>query len=245
MMKLWKSWVIAAKDFDTFKTKRYIIYSLVAVPLLVSIGLPGVMWFLIRNASTPLPVILRVLDTFSFFFVIVASILPINIGAYSIVGEKLERTFEPLLATPTTDGEILLGKNLAAFLPSIVATYASAVIFMVLMDGVTSGRLGYLFFPSLTMAVILLLTVPLVSILSIEFNVIISAKVSDIRAAQQFGVLVLLPLGGIYLASEIGSLSLIPTNLVIISTIILVADVLLSYISRATFRREEILTKWK
>ena len=244
-MKLWKSWVIARKDFATFRTKRYIIYSLVVVPLLISIGLPGVMMLLIRRATTPLPTIINVLNAFSFFFVILAGILPISIGAYSIVGEKLERTLEPLLVTPTTDGEILLGKVLAAFLPSIIATYAGAVIFMLLMDGVTSGRLGYLFFPNWTMAVILLVTVPLISILSTEFNVIISARVSDIRAAQQFGMLVLLPLAVIYVALEIGFVSLTPATLAIIFAIILVIDALLFFLSRATFRREEILTKWR
>jgi ABC-2 type transport system permease protein len=244
-MKLWKSWVIAAKDFSTFRTKPYIIYSLVALPLIVSIGLPLVMRLVIQRGATPLPTIISVLNAFSFFFVILAGVLPISIGSYSIVGEKLENTLEPLLATPTTDGEILLGKSLAAFLPTVVAIYAGSVIFMVLMDVLTSARLGYLFFPNWTMAVILLLTVPLITILSIEFNVIISARVSDIRAAQQLGALILLPLGGIYVASEVGFISLTPDNLVIISAIILVADVVLFFLSRVTFRREEILTKWK
>jgi len=244
-MKLWKSWVIARKDFATFRTKRYIIYSLVVVPLLISIGLPGVMMLLVRNAATPLSGITNVLNAFSFFFVILAGTLPISIGAYSIVGEKLERTLEPLLVTPTTDGEVLLGKTLAAFVPAISATYAGAVIFMVLMDGVTSGRLGYLFFPNWTMAVILLVIVPLISILSTEFNVIISARVSDIRAAQQFGALILLPLAVIYVALEIGFLSPNRATLAIIFAIVLVIDALLFSLSRATFRREEILTKWR
>ncbi len=244
-MKLWKSWVIARKDFATFRTKRYIIYSLVVLPLFVSIGLPLVVSFVIQRGATSLPHIISVLDAFSFFFVIVAGVLPISIGAYSIVGEKLEGTLEPLLATPTTDGEILLGKSLAAFLPTVVAIYASSVIFMVLMDAVTSARLGYLFFPNWTMAVILLAVVPLISILSTEFNVIVSARVSDIRAAQQLGALILLPLGVIYVALEVGFVSPTPATLAVIIAIILVIDVLLFSLSRATFRREEILTKWK
>ena len=95
------------------------------------------------------------------------------------------------------------------------------------------------------MAVILLITVPLISILSTEFNVIISARVSDVRAAQQFGALIVLPLAAIYLATEIAFVSLTPANLLIISAIILALDAILFYVSRATFRREEILTKWK
>jgi hypothetical protein len=45
--------------------------------------------------------------------------------------------------------------------------------------------------------------------------------------------------------AEVGFISLTPANLVIISAIVLVADALFFYIRRATFRREEILTKWK
>ena len=56
----------------------------------------------------------------------------------------------------------------------------------------------------------------------------------------------MLPFAGIYVAGE---LDLIPlgdtTNLLIISGILLVVDPLLLYVARATFRREEILTKWK
>jgi len=251
-MKLWKSWAIARKDFATFRTKRYVIYSLVVLPLFISIGLPTLIWLGVRNASissSQLPALVSglngVFNAFSFFFVIIAGMLPISIGAYSIVGEKLEKTLEPLLATPTTDGEILLGKGIAAFLPSVVATYAGAVIFMVLMDAVTSTKLGYIYFPNWTVAVILLTTVPLISILSTEFNVIISARVSDIRAAQQFGALIVLPLAAIYVATEVAFVSLTPANLLIISAIILVIDALLFSLSRATFRREEILTKWK
>ena len=71
----------------------------------------------------------------------------------------------------------------------------------------------------------------------VESNVITSARVSDIRAAQQFGALITLPLAGIYVAAEIDFLSLTPANLAIISTIILVIDVHLFSLSRATFRR--------
>jgi ABC-2 type transport system permease protein len=251
-MKLWKSWVIARKDFATFKSQRYIIYSLIVVPLLISIGLPAVIWLGIGNAPIPpsqLPAVIGglndVFNAFSFLFVFMAGLLPTTIGVYSIVGEKLEKTLEPLLATPTTDDEILLGKVVAAFLPSIIATYVGAVIFMVLIDAVTSTKLGYVYFPNWTIAVILLITVPLISILSTEFNVIISARVSGIRTAQQFGALIVLPLVGIYVATEIAFVSLTPANLMIISAIILVIDALLFFISRATFRREEILTKWK
>ena len=74
------------------------------------------------------------LNAFSFWFVIGAASLPAGIASYSIVGEKIQKSLEPLLATPMTDGEILLGKSIASFVPPIAAIWASSVVFMVLMD---------------------------------------------------------------------------------------------------------------
>jgi len=65
------------------------------------------------------------------------------------------------------------------------------------------------------------------------------------RAAQQLGILVLIPVGGLYVLAERNFLSLDPTNLIIISTLLFAADLLLFYLSTVTFRREEILTRWK
>ena len=43
----------------------------------------------------------------------------------------------------------------------------------------------------------MLLVAPLGSILSIEFDILISSRVNDVRAAQQFGGIVVLPFAGI------------------------------------------------
>jgi ABC-2 type transport system permease protein len=75
--------------------------------------------------------------------------------------------------------------------------------------------------------------------------VIVSSKVSDVRTASQLGGLMFMPFIGIYVASEIGVLVLNTTNLLYIAGIMAVLVVVCFRISTATFRREEILTKWK
>jgi hypothetical protein len=47
------------------------------------------------------------LDSFAFYFVIGAVTPPTAIASYSLVGEKVERSLEPLLSTPVSDAEIL------------------------------------------------------------------------------------------------------------------------------------------
>ena len=161
------------------------------------------------------------------------------------MGEKVEKSLEPLLATPLTDSEILLGKSLAALLPTLIAVYACSPIFMGLLDAEAFSILGYLYYPNLDIAVILLVAVPIASILSVEVSVLMSARVSDVRTAQQFSGIMVLPFFGIYLAGEIGIITLNTATLLIISAILLLIAVALFFLSTSTFQREEILTKWK
>ena len=245
-MRLSKAWIIAEKDFAIFRKKKSVIYSVVLFPLFVSISLPLIVQFIgSQSGGIPAEALTTVLNAFSFFYITGAVTLPTAIASYSLVGEKVQKSIEPLLATPTTEPEILLGKSIAAFLPPIAAIYIGAVLFMALIDSLTYSTLGYFYFPNWNMGVIILLLAPLGSILSIEFDILISSRVNDVRAAQQLGGIVALPFLGIYILAEASILSLETINLLIISASLVAIDVILFYISKAVFRREKILTKWK
>jgi phosphoglycerol transferase MdoB-like AlkP superfamily enzyme len=86
---------------------------------------------------------------------------------------------------------------------------------------------------------------PLACVMNVEFSIIISSRVNDIRAAQQLGTMVILPLVAIFILAQTNAFAIDPFHLLIISGILLLADVALFYVSRTTFEREEILTKWK
>jgi ABC-type Na+ efflux pump permease subunit len=248
-MNFSKSWIIAAKDFKTYRKKKNILYSLVVVPLIIAVLIPTVIGYAgHKNGATGIPAteLVILLPAFLFFYVILAAYIPTPIASYTIVGEKVEKSLEPLLATPTTDGEILLGKGIAAFLPPLAAVLGGATVFMTYMDLTTHSTLGYYYFPNWDAAILLLTLVPLAALLSVQVNVIISSRISDVRTGQQLGVLTILPFAGIYVAGELDIIDLGSTTtfLAILATV-LVVDVLLFFVSRATFRREEILTKWK
>ncbi|MCI4367961.1 MAG: ABC transporter permease [Thermoplasmata archaeon] len=245
-MRVAKAWIVAKKELAVLRKTKSVLYSVLAFPLFVAVGLPLVVMAAGgRGPGIPASVLPVLLDSFSFFFIIGTAALPVTIASYSLVGEKVERSLEPLLATPATDSEILLGKGLAAFLPPIVSTYAGSVVFMALMDKFTIAKLGYPYFPNPTIAIILIAIAPLACLLSVESGIVISSLVSDIRSAQQVGGLMILPFAAIYVASEIGLLPLTWLNLLAISGVLLVVDLLLYLVSRATFRRDDILTRWK
>jgi hypothetical protein len=58
------------------------------------------------------------------------------------------------------------------------------------------------------------------------------------------GSLIVLPYAAIYIASEVGALSLDVNKLWIIAAVILIADVVMLFMSTKIFQREEILTRW-
>jgi hypothetical protein len=54
-----------------------------------------------------------------------------------------------------------------------------------------------------------------------------------------------IPFVAVFFAGAEGLFAFSVDNLLIFSGIVMIADVILFFLSRATFRREEILTKWK
>ncbi len=246
-MDLQSAWAVAAKDFKIFKRKSTVIYTCVILPLVIGIAFPSVVQYSLHsgrrggiNAST-LPTFM---DTFSTWFLIGAAVIPAAIASYSLVGEKIQKSLEPLLATPMTDGEILLGKTISGLVIPLAAIYAGSAVFMVLMDLVTQSTLGYLYYPNWHIGAILLVA-PLACLLSVELNVIISSRLNDVRTAQQAGALIILPFIGLFFLSELGFFTFSNTNLLILAGVISMGDIALFFVSKATFQREEILTKWK
>ncbi len=244
-MRFSKAWIVASKEFKTLTKRKNILYSSLYFESIVSIGLP----FLIRYVSgkmtdptTALPVLL---SAFSFLFVIGASLLPVTMASYSLVGEKVQKSLEPLLATPTTDEEILAGKSIAAFLPAFAINLVGALIFTTLVDHFTHNILDSYFFPNWDIIIIVLLLGPLACLLAVGYNVLISSRMNDVRAAQQFGALILLPFAAIYVLSETRVLELTTNALLIMAAILIGIDAVMFFLAKATFQREEILTKWK
>src|SRR4030042_3817186 len=172
-MRLWKGWIVATKDFSVVRKNKYILYSIVAMPLIFGIAIP--MMLSIMLAGAPVNVVMSLLGMLNGFFALMAAMLPTVIASYSFVGEKVERSLEPLLAAPTTDGELLLGKCLAAFLPSMAATFIGAAGYVAVMDYWSFTNQGVILLPNLNWSLMVGLVAPLACILSVEANVILSS----------------------------------------------------------------------
>ena len=234
---------LVAKDMNVFLRKKTVLYTVVLLPLALGIGFPALLNYMQSRKPLTAQGLNVLMPTFSFFYVILASIAPVQIATYSLIGEKIEKSIEPLLATPITDNEILLGKSLIAFVPSIIAIYISASIFTILIDN-TVANLPYLL-PDWTFGFILVIMVPLTLLFSIEVGIIVSSRVNDARSGSQLGMLFIIPFVGIYLGSELSVITLDQNTMYAIAGVLLLVDIVLFFISKFLFQREQILTNWK
>lgn len=166
------------------------------------------------------------------------------LAAHAVVGEKQARTLEPLLATPVTTGELLVAKVLGALLPTLAISLAGLGLYLagivtMAAPGVAAAML------SARTALLVVCVGPAAALVSLQSAIVISSRVNDARTAQQFGVLIIIPLAAILVAQFTGSLWLSATALALLSLGLVGVWVLLALISVAVFERETILTRWR
>ena len=61
-------------------------------------------------------------------------LVPATLAAYSVVGERLQGTLEPVLSTPIRSEELLMGKALAAFVPWVAVAYAVFALYIAAVE---------------------------------------------------------------------------------------------------------------
>jgi ABC-2 type transport system permease protein len=245
-MRFSQAWTVTRHDLALLRKRRSILYTLVILPIGIGVGFPLLVRYILQSSPhIPAATLTALIDAFGFWFVIGGVSLPTAIAAYSIVGEKVEKSLEPLLATPTTDGEILLGKVLAAFVPTMIALWGGAALYMALIDRITAGHLGYLYYPNLEIVLLVFVLAPVTAILAIEVSVAVSSRVADVRTAQQIGGVLFLPFILLYVAVEVNAFPLDPPHVLLLAGILSLAALGLFSVIRKLFAREEILTRWK
>ncbi len=182
---------------------------------------------------------------FILLFMMVPVIVPTTISSYSIVGEKTTRTLEPLLATPVTTLEVLIGKGLAGVIPAVLATWIGYLVyaggaFLLVSNPTVVSKL----FDPLWMTAIFLVG-PLLSLLGVSVSVMISSRVNDPRVAEQIAGVFMLPVIGLFVG-QITGLILVDERFILWMAIgLALLDVVLFYFAVQIFQRETILSRWK
>ncbi len=190
-----------------------------------------------------LPVVLILGYLVAPLFLILPLMLSCVIAAEAFVGEKERKTLEGLLYTPATDGELFLGKTLAALVPGIVYTWVNFALFAIVTNIASWPVMGRIWFPTTSWWGLMIFVVPGVALLGVAATVIISARVRTfMEAYQASGILVILILG-LMVAQAAGLLFLSPLIAVLVGLVLLLADGFLVWAGNRIFSRSELIAR--
>jgi ABC-2 type transport system permease protein len=168
------------------------------------------------------------------------ALVPAALSAYAITGERQQGSLEPVLTTPITREEFILGKALAALAPSVVIAYLVYAVFLLAVGlfaqpGVAAAILEG---PDL---IVQLIYTPLVAGWTVWIGLGMSARASDPRVAQQLSILGALPL---MIGAALLAYNVIPVDtklLAIIGVVLVVGDVQGWRIVAPMFDRERLI----
>lgn len=184
------------------------------------------------------------INLFTLMFMIMPVAIPVTIAAYSIVGEKTNRSLEPLLATPITTAELIVAKIVAAAVPALGATWLGFTIYVIALYFMTPSHIfKTILDPMWWMAIFIL--GPLFTLLAISVAIMISSRVSDPRVAEQISALVILPVVLMMVGQSVNLIIINQTFVLIMIGAAAVLDTILVALSFRIFQREAILTRWK
>jgi ABC-type Na+ efflux pump permease subunit len=178
------------------------------------------------------------------YLLAIPALVPATLASYSVVGERQQGTLEPVLTTPIRREEFLLGKALAAFIPSVVISYAVFGIFVAVVELFAHAGIANAVIRGPQLLAQLVFT-PLLTAWSIWVGIGISARTSDARTAQQLSTLGSLPT--IAVTTLIAYKVIHPTLGVAVAfaVALVVLDRLGWRITSATFDRERLITNSK
>ena len=257
---------IIRKEWAEVFKNRMVLFTVVFLPLILTALPIGILYAMgsdtsLSSATIRLPQAMSagcprrsdrrrmfpsyMVSQFMMMFMLLPLAIPAAISAYSIVGEKANHSLEPLLATPITTWELLVGKSLAAVIPAVGATYGAFLIFAVASYIMIPNKLLVAALLDLRWLLAIFLVGPLMAIMAVNVSIMVSSRVNDPRAAEQLSMVVILPVMGVFFA-QLAGLFLINTPFVLISRVVIaLVDVGLTYLAVNLFQRENILTRWK
>jgi ABC-2 type transport system permease protein len=255
--------VIISKEWTEVFKNRVVIFTILVVPLVFTllplvtiraldrlagigdaVALPGPIARVCGSATGIECIQIYLVNQFTILFLMSPLVIPVAIAAYGIVGEKITRSLEPLLATPITTLELFVGKSLAALIPAILATWLGYGVFVI---GARVSTTSEALFARVVSPVALLtigLVGPEMALAGVNLTAIVSSRVSDPRTAEQVSIVLILPLLALFFA-QVGGVILIDTRLLLlVAGMLALLDVALILVGARVFRRETILTRW-
>ena len=228
---------VVRKELRDYRRKRSIVVAMVILPAIFLVQ-PTLSVFLASPSTTSasyfsLPLLLLLL---------IPVITPSPLAAYCVVGEREQGTLEPLLTTPIRRQEFILGKAAAVMIPTLALAYTVFGLFFAVVRLFANPAIVSEVFHQGPVLLALVLFTPLLAGWAIVVGMAVSVRASEIRVAQQLGMIASFPPLGVVVLLGIGAIHPTFTVAVEFAVGLLVIDVqALRFVSRM-FDRERLVT---
>ena len=257
-----KALIVLEKEWLELRLQRALLLATIFLPVVIT-ALAIVVFFAagrfsgnVNTTGVPLPPELASLSPlelaqaivgrqFSVLLLLLPVFVPTVLASYAIVGEKRERTLEPVLATPVETWELLLGKALAALIPALAITVAAAAVFVTgILAFAVSDRVREVVVTSGWIIAVLVDT-PLLALIGVALIVVLSSRVNDPRTAQQISAVLIVPVLLLLFGQLAGVIVLGPALALGIGVLLAIVAAVALWIATRLFQREVILTRWR
>jgi ABC-type Na+ efflux pump permease subunit len=234
---------VVRKELRDFRRKRSIVVTMCILPMLFLVE-PVVTIFLVTpttsGATLQKSLVLPLL-----YLLLIPTIMPSTLAAYSVVGEREQGTLEPLLTTPIRQQEFLLGKATSVMIPTLALSYAVFSLFLGAVGLFANSIVASAVFHDGPVILALFLLAPLLAGWGIVVGMAVSVRANEARVAQQLAMLASFPPVGLIILLAVGVVS--PTFLAALSFAVglLLADALLLRFVARMFDRERLVTGTK
>ena len=181
---------VIRKELAEFRRNRLIVGTAAMLPVLFLIApTASILTVKAPALSTGLD---KGIDRSLFLPLIVPVLVPSIMSAYAVVGEREQGTLEPVLTTPVSRAELLVGKAAAIFIPAAVLGYLIFGIFVAITQLAAAPAVAATVrhAPQLLAALVF---IPLLAGWGVWVGLAISTVVTDTRVAQQLSTLGSLP----------------------------------------------------
>ncbi len=176
-------------------------------------------------------------------YLIVPLMVASVIAADSFAGEKERKTLEPLLYTPTTDGELFLGKMLSAWIPAVAVGLGGFVLYGLVCNVAAWPVVGRIFFPNPMWLALAFWVGPAAAGLGLGASVLVSARATTFQEAYQVGSIVVLPVLALVLGQAAGVMYLSGELVLLLGLVLWILDGALLWFGARTFRRAEVIAR--
>ena len=233
---------VVAKELRDYRRNRFIATTMAIMPILFMIA-PIITIFSLP-ADAPASKLDAGIGVSVLYLTLIPALVPAVVASYTIVGEREQGTLEPVLTTPLTREELLFGKALAAYIPTLLISYLMYGIFLACAGVFAHPNVADDIFQAGRILAQILFT-PLLAAWAIWAGIAISTRASDVRVAQQLSTLVSLPPLAVTSLIGFGVISPTPRIAILLGAALVVVDVLAFRFVSSLFDRERLLTGLK